>query len=58
MFRTPLLEGVFDRLRGGDAIPGRYEEMVAVGRIKKPEEAAEVVLCLYSGAASTLMATP
>jgi len=34
MFRTPMLEGVFDRLSGGEAI---LEEMVAVGRIRKPE---------------------
>jgi hypothetical protein len=32
-----MLEGVFDRLSGGEAILRRYEEMVAVGRIGKPK---------------------
>jgi hypothetical protein len=34
-----MLEGVIDRLSGGDALLSRYEEMVAVGKIRKPQEA-------------------
>lgn len=54
-FQTPMLEGVFDRVSGGnlearDAIVKRYEAMVAMGRIGRPEEAAEAVVWLCSGA--------
>ena len=56
-FRTPMLEGVFDRVSGGNrearqAIVSRYEEMVALGRIGRPEEAAEAAIWLCSEAAS------
>jgi NAD(P)-dependent dehydrogenase (short-subunit alcohol dehydrogenase family) len=56
-FRTPMLESVFERLSGGNAearqaVARRFEEMVALGRIAQPEEAAEAVLWLCSGAAS------
>lgn len=56
-FRTPMLEGVFDRVSAGDAeakqaIIRQYEGLVALGRIGRPEEAAEAVLWLCSDAAS------
>jgi NAD(P)-dependent dehydrogenase (short-subunit alcohol dehydrogenase family) len=56
-FRTPMLESVFDRVSGGDAearqtIVGRYEQIVALGRIGQPEEAAEAAVWLCSDAAS------
>lgn len=52
-----MLEGVFDRLSGGkadarQAILKKYEDAVALGRVGRPEEAAEAVLWLCSGAAS------
>jgi NAD(P)-dependent dehydrogenase (short-subunit alcohol dehydrogenase family) len=48
-FGTPMLESAFDRLSGGDAearqaIVSKYDEMVAVGRIGRPEEAAEAAI--------------
>jgi NAD(P)-dependent dehydrogenase (short-subunit alcohol dehydrogenase family) len=54
-FQTPMLEGVFDRVSAGnpearEAIVKRYEGMVAMGRIGRPEEAAEAVVWLCSGA--------
>jgi NAD(P)-dependent dehydrogenase (short-subunit alcohol dehydrogenase family) len=56
-FQTPMLESVFERVSGGnpearEAIVKSYENMVAMGRIGRPEEAAEVVVWLCSGAAS------
>jgi NAD(P)-dependent dehydrogenase (short-subunit alcohol dehydrogenase family) len=56
-FQTPMLENVFDRVSGGDAaarqaIISQYEGLVALGRIGRPEEAAEAVLWLCSNAAS------
>jgi NAD(P)-dependent dehydrogenase (short-subunit alcohol dehydrogenase family) len=56
-FQTPMLENVIDRVSGGNpearqAIVKRYDDLVAVGRIGRPEEAAEAVLWLCSGAAS------
>ena len=56
-FRTPMLEGVMDRISGGDpekkeAVEKRYGDMTAAGRIGRPEEAAEAVLWLSSDAAS------
>jgi NAD(P)-dependent dehydrogenase (short-subunit alcohol dehydrogenase family) len=55
--QTPMLENVFDRVSGGDAaarqaIINQYEGLVALGRIGRPEEAAEAVLWLCSDAAS------
>lgn len=56
-FQTPMLESVLDRASGGSpkarqAIVKQYEGMVALGRIGRPEEAAEAVLWLCSDAAS------
>lgn len=56
-FQTPMLEDVFQRVSGGDpdvkqSIVKRYEDMVALGRIGRPEEAAEAVLWLCSPTAS------
>lgn len=55
--RTPMLEGVMERVSGGNAearaaIEKRFIEMVPLGRIGRPEEAAEAVLWLCSDAAS------
>jgi NAD(P)-dependent dehydrogenase (short-subunit alcohol dehydrogenase family) len=56
-FATPMLEGVLERVSGGNAdarhaIVKAYEDRIALGRIGRPEEAAEAVLWLCSGAAS------
>lgn len=53
-FRTPMLEGVFSRLAPDDtaAAEASYTELVPLGRIGRPEEAAEAVLWLCSDAAS------
>ncbi len=56
-FQTPMLADVFQRVSGGNpearqAIAGKYENMVALGRIGRPEEAAEAVLWLCSDASS------
>jgi NAD(P)-dependent dehydrogenase (short-subunit alcohol dehydrogenase family) len=56
-FRTPMLEGVFERVSGGDseareAIEAQYSQLVALKRIGRPEEAAEAAVWLCSEAAS------
>jgi NAD(P)-dependent dehydrogenase (short-subunit alcohol dehydrogenase family) len=57
-FRTPMLEGVFEKASEGAPGGGpreveeRYAAMVPVGRIGTPEEAAEVALWLCSETAS------
>jgi NAD(P)-dependent dehydrogenase (short-subunit alcohol dehydrogenase family) len=53
-FRTPMLEGVFDRVAPGDAAAAEagYAQMIPRGRIGRPEEAAEAVLWLCSDAAA------
>lgn len=56
-FRTPMLEGVFERVSGGDseareAIESQYSHLVALKRIGRPEEAAEAAVWLCSEAAS------
>jgi len=56
-FRTPMLEGLFERVSAGNAearqsIEQGYCELTALGRIGRPEEAAEAVVWLCSDAAS------
>ncbi|HZS10029.1 MAG TPA: glucose 1-dehydrogenase [Blastocatellia bacterium] len=56
-FRTPMLEGVFERFSGGDpeaakAVESQYAQLTALKRVGRPEEAAEAVLWLCSDAAS------
>jgi NAD(P)-dependent dehydrogenase (short-subunit alcohol dehydrogenase family) len=53
-FRTPMLESVFERLSPGkpSAAETGFAAMVPLGRIGRPEEAAEAVVWLCSGAAS------
>jgi NAD(P)-dependent dehydrogenase (short-subunit alcohol dehydrogenase family) len=53
-FRTPMLESVFERVSPQDpsAAEGGYGRMIPIGRIGRPEEAAEAVLWLCSEASS------
>jgi NAD(P)-dependent dehydrogenase (short-subunit alcohol dehydrogenase family) len=56
-FRTPMLELAFEKASGGDpeakqAVEEKYRQFTAMGRIGRPEEAAEVVVWLCSDAAS------
>ncbi len=57
VFRTPMLEGVFRAAAGGDLegakqIEEQYRARIPLGRIGRPEEAAEAVAWLLSDAAS------
>jgi NAD(P)-dependent dehydrogenase (short-subunit alcohol dehydrogenase family) len=53
-FRTPMLESVFERVSPQDpaAAEAGFSQLVPLGRIGRPEEAAEAVLWLCSEAAS------
>lgn len=53
-FRTPMLEGVFERVSPENpaAVEEAYSKMVPLGRIGRPEEAADAVLWLCSEAAT------
>jgi NAD(P)-dependent dehydrogenase (short-subunit alcohol dehydrogenase family) len=56
-FRTPMLESVLDRASDGilenrEKIEARYHQMIPLGRIGEPEEAAEAAIWLCSDAAS------
>jgi NAD(P)-dependent dehydrogenase (short-subunit alcohol dehydrogenase family) len=56
-FRTPMLERVFEKASEGDpdnkqAVESQYCRLISMGRIGRPEEAAEVVVWLCSDAAS------
>ena len=53
-FRTPMLEGVFEQMSRDDpaAAEAQVSQMTPLGRIGRPEEAAEAVLWLCSDAAS------
>ena len=56
-FRTPMLEAAFEYASGGDlggkeAVEARYVARIPLGRIGRPEEAAEAAVWLCSAAAS------
>ncbi len=56
-FRTPMLEGVFEKVSGGDpdareAVEGEYRRQIPLARIGGAEEAAEAAVWLASDAAS------
>jgi NAD(P)-dependent dehydrogenase (short-subunit alcohol dehydrogenase family) len=53
-FQTPMLEGVFARVSPADpsGAEAGFRQMVPLGRIGRPEEAADAVLWLCSGQAS------
>jgi NAD(P)-dependent dehydrogenase (short-subunit alcohol dehydrogenase family) len=56
-FQTPMLESAIDRVSGGSAegkqaVVGRYEGMIPLGRIGSPEEAAAAAVWLCSDGAS------
>jgi NAD(P)-dependent dehydrogenase (short-subunit alcohol dehydrogenase family) len=53
-FRTPMLEGVFARVSPDDpaAAEAGYSQLIPLGRIGRPEEAADAVLWLCSPEAS------
>jgi NAD(P)-dependent dehydrogenase (short-subunit alcohol dehydrogenase family) len=53
-FRTPMLEGVFERIAPQEpsSAEASYSQMVPLGRIGRPEEAADAALWLCSDAAS------
>jgi NAD(P)-dependent dehydrogenase (short-subunit alcohol dehydrogenase family) len=53
-FRTPMLESVFERVSPQDpsAAEAGFSQLVPLGRIGRPEEAAEAVLWLCSDASS------
>ncbi len=56
-FRTPMLEGVFETIgrpdvAGQAAVRQAYERLIPLGRIGRPEEAAEGAVWLCSEGAS------
>jgi NAD(P)-dependent dehydrogenase (short-subunit alcohol dehydrogenase family) len=56
-FRTPMLEGVFDHMAGGDPaaaeqLAGQVAQTVPMQRIGRPEEAADAALWLCSDQSS------